>query len=241
MRGTVLAALHDDHDMVLVLNDFTRNRGAFAYPEDSEVHHIGFIADSREQVDALNARLNVDSCADGWAVPEPRASQGAWTFYDRGGAATSSRLLREPDSGVQSPPSPGTASRLERYGATAMTASAALRGGRGRRKHDPERPFGARPIPVTQTAIEDSCITVLRRTSGQSRAGSQFFEAPRDSYGRLAACATIYTFRYGRLFVTSLSIPVSLSRHRAASLCFADRSETRASILSDEKGGFGQK
>lgn len=158
-----------------------------------------------------------------------------------GGAATSSRLLRGPDSGVQSPPSPGTASRLERYGATAMTASAALRGGSGRRKRDPERPFGARPIPVTQAAIEDSRITVLRRTSGQSRAGSQFFEAPRDSYGHLSARATIYTFRYGRLFVTSLSMPVSLSRHRAASLCFADRSETRASILSDEKGGFGQK
>ena len=130
---------------------------------------------------------------------------------------------------------------LMRYGATPMTASAALRGGSGRRKHDPERPFGARPIPVTQAAIEDSWITVLPRTSGKSRAGPQFFEAPRDSYGRLAACATIYTFRYGRLFVTSLSIPVSLSRHRAASLCFADRSETRASILSDEKGGFGQK
>lgn len=84
MRGTVLAVLHDDHDMVLVLNDFTRKRGAFAYPEDSDMHHIGCIQDSREQVDALNARLRVDGWADGWAVPEPRASQGAWTFYDRG-------------------------------------------------------------------------------------------------------------------------------------------------------------
>ena len=90
--------------------------------------------------------------------------------------------------------------------------------------------------PDVETGSKDDLELIQER-----RIQPQFFEAPRDSYGRLSARATIYTFRYGRLFVTSLSMPVSLSRHRAASLCFADRSETRASILSDEKGGFGQK
>lgn len=76
-RGKSLAILKDDQDMVLVLNDFTRKRGAFTYPEDSDVHHVGFILDSNEQVDAVNARLK----ADGWDAPAPRAYHGAWTFY----------------------------------------------------------------------------------------------------------------------------------------------------------------
>lgn len=77
MRGTAIAVIQDDDGMVLVLNDFAKKRGAFAYPDDSDVHHIGFIQNSREQVDALNARLK----ADGWDVPEPRDYHGAWTFY----------------------------------------------------------------------------------------------------------------------------------------------------------------
>lgn len=77
MRGKALAVLQDDDGMLLVLNDFAKKRGSFAYPEDSDVHHIGFIQESREQVDALNARLK----ADGWDVPEPRDYHGAWTFY----------------------------------------------------------------------------------------------------------------------------------------------------------------
>ncbi|MCJ2056341.1 VOC family protein [Methylobacterium sp. J-048] len=77
MRGKALAVMHDDDGMLLVLNDFAKKRGNFAYPEDSDVHHIGFIQDSRDQVDALNARLKVD----GWDVPEPRDYHGAWTFY----------------------------------------------------------------------------------------------------------------------------------------------------------------
>lgn len=76
-RGKTLAVMHDDDGMLLVLNDFAKKRGSFVYPEDSDVHHIGFIQDSREQVDALNARLK----ADGWDVPEPRDYHGAWTFY----------------------------------------------------------------------------------------------------------------------------------------------------------------
>ena len=77
MRGKTLAVLHDDDGMVLVLNDFEKKRGDFAYPEDSDVHYIGFIQESREVVDAINARLK----ADGWSVPEPRDYHGAWTFY----------------------------------------------------------------------------------------------------------------------------------------------------------------
>ncbi|MCJ2072586.1 VOC family protein [Methylobacterium sp. J-030] len=76
-RGKALAVMHDDDGMLLVVNDFAKKRGNFAYPEDSDVHHIGFIQDSREQVDALNTRLK----ADGWDVPEPRDYHGAWTFY----------------------------------------------------------------------------------------------------------------------------------------------------------------
>mgnify|MGYP004722099195 CR=1 FL=1 len=77
MRGKALAVMHDDDGMLLVLNDFAKKRGSFAYPEDSDLHHVGFIQDSREQVDALNARLK----ADGWDVSEARDYHGAWTFY----------------------------------------------------------------------------------------------------------------------------------------------------------------
>ena len=79
MRGRALAVMEDGHGMLLVLNDFARKRGAFSYPDDSDVHHIGFIRDSREEVDAINARLR----ADGWDAPEPRDYHGAWTFYFR--------------------------------------------------------------------------------------------------------------------------------------------------------------
>ncbi len=77
MRGKALAVLRDDQGMILVLNDFTRKRGDFTYPADYDVHHIGFIQESRNQVDALNARLK----SDGWDVPDPKDYHGAWTFY----------------------------------------------------------------------------------------------------------------------------------------------------------------
>ena len=76
-RGSGLAVMEDDDGMVFVLNDFKRKRGAFAYPEESDVLHIGFLQETREQVDAVHARL----VADGWDAPEPRAYHGAWTFY----------------------------------------------------------------------------------------------------------------------------------------------------------------
>jgi catechol 2,3-dioxygenase-like lactoylglutathione lyase family enzyme len=102
MRGKALAVIQDNDGMVIVLNDFAKNRGTFAYPEDSDVHHIGFIQGSREQVDALNAQLK----ADGWDVPEPRDYHGAWTFYfkAKGGyfieVATQTRLRRDAPAAV---------------------------------------------------------------------------------------------------------------------------------------------
>ena len=77
LRGSALAVLRDDGGMLLVLNDFTKKRGSFVYPEDSDVHHIGFIQESKEQVDVLNDRLRTD----GWDVPPPRDYHGSWTFY----------------------------------------------------------------------------------------------------------------------------------------------------------------
>ena len=77
LRGQGLAVLQDEDGMVLVLNDFKRKRGDFAYPDDSDVHHIGFLQTSREAVDTIHARL----VADGWEAPAPREYHGAWTFY----------------------------------------------------------------------------------------------------------------------------------------------------------------
>ncbi len=76
-RGNGLAVMEDDDGMAFVLNNFTRKRGDFSYPEDSDVLHIGFIQETREAVDAIHARL----VADGWNAPAPRDYHGAWTFY----------------------------------------------------------------------------------------------------------------------------------------------------------------
>ena len=88
--------------MIFVLNDFARKPGDFTYPEDSDVHHIGFIQDSKSQVDAINARLK----ADGWDVPEPRNYHGAWTFTSRRRAVISSRWLRKRGLVAQDRPAP---------------------------------------------------------------------------------------------------------------------------------------
>ena len=77
MRGKGLAVLKDEDGMLLVLNDFSRKRAGFTYPDDSDVLHIGFIQDGRDAVDAMHARL----ISDGWDAPAPRDYHGAWTFY----------------------------------------------------------------------------------------------------------------------------------------------------------------
>lgn len=77
LRGNKLAVLQDGDGMVLVLNDFARKRGDFAYPDDFNVFHVGFIRETREEVNAVHARL----VEDGWDAPAPREYHGAWTFY----------------------------------------------------------------------------------------------------------------------------------------------------------------
>lgn len=76
-RGSGLLVMQDDDGMIFVLNNFSRKRGDFAYPEDSDVLHIGFIQATAEAVDAIHVRL----VADGWDAPAPRMYHGAWTFY----------------------------------------------------------------------------------------------------------------------------------------------------------------
>lgn len=78
MQGDSLAVLRDDADMLFVLNRFGKADG-FAYPDNFIKLHIGFLQESRDDVDALNSRLK----ADGWTVQEPREFHGAWTFYFR--------------------------------------------------------------------------------------------------------------------------------------------------------------
>ncbi|WP_026607017.1 VOC family protein [Methylocapsa acidiphila] len=76
-RGAGMVVMEDDDGVVLVLSNLPRKRGSFAYPEDSDVLHIGFIQETREAVDAMHIRL----VADGWDAPAPRDYHGAWTFY----------------------------------------------------------------------------------------------------------------------------------------------------------------
>jgi catechol 2,3-dioxygenase-like lactoylglutathione lyase family enzyme len=77
--------LRDEAGMVLTLIKARREdlpaggEGAEAsrgvrYPSS---FHVGFIRPTEEDVNAINARLR----ADGYAVPEPSAQHGAWTFY----------------------------------------------------------------------------------------------------------------------------------------------------------------
>ena len=75
-QGDTLAVMRDDGDMVFVINRFGKPDG-FAYPESFIKHHVGFIQTSREDVDAVHARLR----ADGVDVQQPRDFHGAWTFY----------------------------------------------------------------------------------------------------------------------------------------------------------------
>ena len=77
LRGKGLAVMEDEGGMLFVLNDFSKKRAGFAYPDDSDVLHIGFLQENREQVNAMHTRL----VADGWDAPAPRDYHGAWTFY----------------------------------------------------------------------------------------------------------------------------------------------------------------
>ncbi len=76
MQGDTLAVMLDDGDMVFVINRFGKPDG-FAYPKSFIKHHIGFIRESREDVDAVHATMK----AGGVDVQQPRDFHGAWTFY----------------------------------------------------------------------------------------------------------------------------------------------------------------
>jgi lactoylglutathione lyase len=70
-----LAVLTDESGFILTLNNFD-NDSSVEYPG---AFHIGFMQESREQVDAMHARLK----ADGFDVKTPKVFHGAWTFYFR--------------------------------------------------------------------------------------------------------------------------------------------------------------
>ncbi len=73
-RGA-LAVLTDDSGFVLTLNNFDKATEV-EYPG---AFHIGFMQDSREQVDAIHQRLTTA----GFDVEPAREFHGAWTFYFR--------------------------------------------------------------------------------------------------------------------------------------------------------------
>jgi len=70
-----LNILSDDNGMVFTLMspEFTGGRDV-RYPG---AFHIGFVQESEEQVNEINARLK----ADGFDVPAPSKQHGSWTFY----------------------------------------------------------------------------------------------------------------------------------------------------------------
>ena len=67
--------LVDESGFVFTLSNFEKATEV-DYPG---AFHIGFIQESREQVDAMHARLK----ADGFDVKTPKVFHGAWTFYFR--------------------------------------------------------------------------------------------------------------------------------------------------------------
>jgi lactoylglutathione lyase len=73
-RGA-LAVLVDESGFVLTLNNFEKATEV-EYPG---AFHIGFMQESREQVDAIHQRLK----ADGFDVGPAKEFHGAWTFYFR--------------------------------------------------------------------------------------------------------------------------------------------------------------
>jgi lactoylglutathione lyase len=75
-RGSgTLAVMVDDSGFVLTLNNFEK-ASEVEYPG---AFHVGFMQESREQVDAIHQRLK----ADGFDVGPAKEFHGAWTFYFR--------------------------------------------------------------------------------------------------------------------------------------------------------------
>jgi catechol 2,3-dioxygenase-like lactoylglutathione lyase family enzyme len=73
-RDTI-AVLTDDSGFILTLNNFEK-AAEVQYPG---AFHVGFIQESRDDVDTIYRRLN----ADGFDPKPPKEFHGAWTFYFR--------------------------------------------------------------------------------------------------------------------------------------------------------------
>jgi lactoylglutathione lyase len=73
-RGkNAIAVMTDDTGLVFSLSNF-EHKSEVTYPSG---FHIGFMQDSREQVDAMYDRLK----AGGFEMDPPKEFHGAWTFY----------------------------------------------------------------------------------------------------------------------------------------------------------------
>jgi lactoylglutathione lyase len=71
-RNTI-AVMVDDSGFILALSNFEKATEV-GYPG---AFHIGFMQESREQVDEMYRRLK----ADGYDMKPPEEFHGAWTFY----------------------------------------------------------------------------------------------------------------------------------------------------------------
>ncbi|HVY69664.1 MAG TPA: VOC family protein [Verrucomicrobiae bacterium] len=67
--------LRDENGMVLTLT--SAKLGGETEVRYPVTFHIGFIQESEERVNEINARLK----ADGFDVPPPSRQHGSWTFY----------------------------------------------------------------------------------------------------------------------------------------------------------------
>ncbi|MBN9417282.1 MAG: VOC family protein [Candidatus Eremiobacteraeota bacterium] len=72
-RAGMLAVLCDEASTVLTLSNFYKDTEV-AYPRG---FHMGFLQQTREQVDAIYERLH----AAGYAHSAPRTVHGTWGFY----------------------------------------------------------------------------------------------------------------------------------------------------------------
>lgn len=72
-NGRNLVVLRDESGFILSLSNL-KHVDKVEYPG---IFHIGFMQDSREEVDEIYRRLT----ADGIAAGKPKEFHGAWTFY----------------------------------------------------------------------------------------------------------------------------------------------------------------
>ena len=72
-RAGMIAVMLDEASTVLTFSNFYKDTEV-AYPRG---FHVGFLQDSREEVDAIFARLE----AAGIAHDRPRTVHGTWGFY----------------------------------------------------------------------------------------------------------------------------------------------------------------